>query len=51
MTNNFRKVGALSEACVEVVECVPSQAGHNPHNAKYLVAKAGKLGGLMGDES
>ena len=51
MTNNPRKVDALTELGVEVVERIPLQAGHNPHNAKYLATKAGKLGHLMGDES
>jgi GTP cyclohydrolase II len=49
MTNNPRKVAALTEQGIEVVERIPLQTGHNPHNAKYLATKAGKLGHLMGE--
>lgn len=49
MTNNPRKVAALTEQGIEVIERVPLQTGHNPHNAKYLATKAGKLGHLMGE--
>lgn len=49
MTNNPRKVQALIEQGVDVVERIPLQTGQNPHNAKYLATKAGKLGHLMGD--
>jgi GTP cyclohydrolase II len=51
MTNNPRKVAALTDQGIEVVERIPLQTGQNPHNAKYLATKAGKLGHLMGDES
>lgn len=44
MTNNPRKVQALQEMGIEVVERVPLRTGENPHNAKYLATKAGKLG-------
>ncbi|MDM3872073.1 GTP cyclohydrolase II [Porticoccus sp. W117] len=47
MTNNPRKVKAISDHGVEVVERVPLQSGCNPHNAKYLATKAGKLGHLF----
>lgn len=47
MTNNPRKVKALTEQGVDVVERIPLQTGQNPHNAKYLATKAGKLGHLM----
>ncbi|MCV6606447.1 MAG: GTP cyclohydrolase II, partial [Porticoccaceae bacterium] len=47
MTNNPRKVKALADHGVEVVERVPLQSGCNPHNAKYLATKAGKLGHLF----
>lgn len=50
MTNNPRKVDALIQQGIEVVERIPLQTGSNPHNAKYLATKAGKLGHLMGDE-
>ena len=49
MTNNPRKVKALTDQGVDVVERLPLQTGQNPHNAKYLATKAGKLGHLMDD--
>lgn len=49
MTNNPRKVKALTDQDVDVVERLPLQTGQNPHNAKYLATKAGKLGHLMND--
>jgi len=48
MTNNPRKVAALEELGVEVVERIALQTGSNPHNEKYLQTKAGKLGHLFG---
>ena len=48
MTNNPRKVAALTEQGIDVVERIPLQTGQNPHNAHYLATKAGKLGHLMG---
>jgi len=47
LTNNPRKVNALSEMGIEVVERVPLHTGMNAHNEKYLATKAGKLGHLM----
>ena len=47
MTNNPRKVNALTDQGVEVVERLPLQTGQNPHNAKYLATKSGKLGHLF----
>lgn len=47
MTNNPRKVDALTELGIEVVERVPHEVGANPHNEKYLDTKAGKLGHLF----
>lgn len=47
MTNNPRKVKALEEQGVEVVERLPLRAGDNPHNERYLATKAGKLGHWM----
>jgi GTP cyclohydrolase II len=44
MTNNPRKVKALSDAGVAVVERVPLEVGRNPHNQGYLNTKASKLG-------
>ncbi len=51
MTNNPRKVDALSNQRIDVVERIPLQTGKNPHNAKYLATKAGKLGHLMDEGS
>ncbi|RLA44699.1 MAG: GTP cyclohydrolase II, partial [Gammaproteobacteria bacterium] len=48
MTNNPRKVAALEENGVEVVERIALKTGSNPHNEKYLKTKAGKLGHLFG---
>ncbi|QFU74677.1 GTP cyclohydrolase II [Halioglobus maricola] len=47
MTNNPRKVAALEEQGVEVVERIALHTGANPHNEKYLNTKAGKLGHMM----
>ena len=47
MTNNPRKVQAMKDIGVEVVERVSHQTGRNPHNAKYLATKKGKLGHLL----
>ncbi len=50
MTNNPRKVSALEEQGIEVVERIPLQTGKNPHNIKYLDTKAGKLGHILGED-
>lgn len=47
MTNNPRKVVALEKMGIDVVERLPLQHGSNPHNAKYLATKAGKLGHMF----
>lgn len=47
MTNNPRKVAALEEQGVEVVERLPLHTDSNPHNEKYLQTKAGKLGHMF----
>lgn len=47
MTNNPRKVKALQDLGVTVVERLPHEPGRNPHNAKYLATKKGKLGHLL----
>lgn len=47
LTNNPRKVKALQDMGINVVERIPHQTGRNPHNAKYLETKAGKLGHLF----
>lgn len=50
MTNNPRKVKAFEEQGVQVVERISLQTGSNPHNEKYLLTKAGKLGHMMDDQ-
>ncbi len=50
MTNNPRKMQALEAMGFEVVERLPLQLGSNPHNARYLATKAGKLGHLFNEE-
>lgn len=47
MTNNPRKLKALSDQGIKVIERVPLQTGQNPHNERYLATKAGKLGHMM----
>jgi GTP cyclohydrolase II len=47
MTNNPKKVKALTDAGVNVVERVPLQVGRNPYNDGYLNTKASKLGHLL----
>ena len=47
LTNNPRKVLALQDLGFDVVERIALRTGQNPHNAKYLATKAGKLGHLM----
>lgn len=49
MTNNPRKVAALQELGIEVVERVPLQCDSNPHNEKYLKTKGSKLGHMLND--
>jgi len=44
MSNNPRKVDALTAAGFQVVERVPMHFGRNPHNEHYLSTKSGKLG-------
>lgn len=47
MTNNPKKVKALREAGINVVERVPIQEGQNIFNERYLSAKATKLGHML----
>jgi len=47
MTNNPRKVAALEEQGVTVLERIPLYTDRNPHNEKYLLTKAGKLGHMF----
>ncbi|CAM3708455.1 GTP cyclohydrolase II [Parendozoicomonas haliclonae] len=46
MTNNPRKVDALKNIDIDIVERVPLQTGKNPHNERYIATKVGKLGHL-----
>jgi GTP cyclohydrolase II len=50
MTNNPRKVKALTDMGIVVAERVPLHTGHNPHNRLYLATKASKLDHMMGNE-
>ena len=50
MTNNPRKVKALTDMGIVVAERVPLHTGHNPHNKLYLATKASKLDHMMGNE-
>ncbi|MFD2191436.1 GTP cyclohydrolase II [Pistricoccus aurantiacus] len=50
MTNNPRKVDALTRDGVKVVERIALTTGLNPHNEQYLATKAGKLGHMMSRE-
>lgn len=47
MTNNPRKIQALQELGIDVVERIPHATGRNPHNQRYLETKQGKLGHLF----
>ena len=50
MTNNPRKVKALTDMGITVAERVPLHTGQNPHNKLYLATKANKLGHMMGNQ-
>ncbi len=47
MTNNPKKVEALSAAGINVAERVPHQLPENPHNARYLATKRDRSGHLL----
>ena len=47
LTNNPKKVEALSAAGIEVSERVPHQLPDNPHNARYLATKRDRSGHLL----
>ncbi|WP_158772403.1 GTP cyclohydrolase II [Cobetia sp. L2A1] len=47
MTNNPRKVDALTRDGVTISERQPITTGLNPHNEQYLSTKADKLGHMM----
>jgi GTP cyclohydrolase II len=50
MTNNPRKIAALGEMHVPVVEHIPLIAGKNPFNERYLSTKENKLGHMLAPE-
>ena len=50
MTNNPRKVEALTGLGIDVVERIPLKTGENPHNARYLATKFDKLGHLSDND-
>lgn len=43
MTNNPDKISAIEKQGVKVVDRVPIQVGHNPHNKNYLKTKKDKF--------
>ena len=47
MTNNPRKINALKDPGIDVVEREAIQAVANPHNSQYLSTKARKLGHMF----
>lgn len=47
MTNNPKKMAALEQYGLEIVERLPWKHGENPHNSYYLSTKAGKLGHML----
>ena len=47
MTNNPRKITAMEQLGLKVVERVPLVITHNPFNERYLTTKANKLGHLF----
>lgn len=50
LTNNPRKLNALTEGGLVITERVAIECGRNPHNEGYLTTKAGKLGHLLKSE-
>ena len=47
MTNNPRKMQALDDMGILVVDRIPLQTTANPHNRQYLATKADKLGHML----
>lgn len=47
MTNNPRKIQALDDSGILVVDRIPLQTAANPHNRHYLATKADKLGHML----
>ena len=50
MTNNPRKVKALEDLGAVVTERIALETARNPHNARYLETKRGKLGHLLNEQ-
>ncbi|MCL2916819.1 GTP cyclohydrolase II [Shewanella litorisediminis] len=50
MTNNPRKVKAMKDVGMDVVERVPLQVGKNRYNEAYLKTKSDELGHMMSEE-
>ena len=50
MTNNPRKVMALSGLNIDVRHRLPIETASNPHNEKYLRTKGAKLGHMLGKD-
>ncbi len=44
LTNNPAKVAGLTGAGIDVIERVPHQVAHNPHNEQYLATKRDRTG-------
>lgn len=49
MTNNPRKVKAMQELGIQVVERIPLQVGKNRYNEAYLKTKSTELGHMMSE--
>lgn len=47
LTNNPRKLAALTAAGIDIVQRIQLLSGHNPHNEGYLQVKASKLGHMF----
>ena len=47
MTNNPRKLNAMTKLGIKIAERVPLLEGRNPYNEFYLETKAGKLGHML----
>lgn len=47
MTNNPRKLQALDDMGILVVDRIPLQTAETPHNRRYLATKADKLGHML----
>ena len=51
MTNNPRKLAALRDKGIDVIDRVPMEVPRNPHNQRYLATKVSKLGHLLEEGS